>query len=387
MDYQYSPEETKLQQDTAAFCAREIAPRAALLDTCPPERACALMRENLKALGGAGILKHGFTGEGLDMVGHCIAGEEIAKACPATFMSARASAFLCAGAIRLFGTDDQKDRWLAPLLDGEAVGALAYSEEQAGTDMGAVATSAVRVGDTWLLNGTKGIVVNAPIADVILVLAYTDREAGKEGGMSLFLVEKGAEGLALGRGVETLGLRGLPASSLTLDGCVASGLLGDVQGQGFGQAGRLLSLGTVGIAALCVGIGTACMELSTNHARTRTAFGKRIGMYQDVGFKLADMFAYNDLGRVMALRAAWAMDTGEPGAEVLGACAKLFASEGVTKIANWGMQVFAGHGYLAGSGIEKLFRDAKFGEICEGTSEMQRQLIAKADLDRFAPVR
>jgi len=165
--------------------------------------------------------------------------------------------------------------------------------------------------------------------------------------------------------------------------CAAVGLLGGLPGKGWEQVTRLLTMGTVGIAALCVGIGTVCMEISTNQAKGRTALGKPIGMYQDVGFKLADMFTYNDLGRMLALRAAWALNISEHGAEGLAACAKLFASEAVTKIADWGMQIFAGHGYLAGSDMERLYRDAKFGEICEGTSEIQRALIARAELDRY----
>lgn len=383
MDFQFSPEETKLQQDAAAFCLRELAPRAQVLDECPPEMACALIRENLNALGAAGLLDTGRAGAGIDMVRHYIAGEEIAKACPATFLSARASAFLCAGAMLLFGTEGQKARYLPSLLTGKTVGALAYSEDQAGTDLGGIGARAVKVGDTWLVNGTKNLVVNAPIADVLLVLACSG-EGTKDDAMSLFIVEKNAESLSVGKGAETLGLRGLPMAPLVMDGCVTQGILGDAGGRGFSQANALLSLGTVGITALCVGIGTACMELSTGHARSRTAFGRRIGLFQDVGFKLADMFAYNDLGRMLGLRAAWGMNQGEPEASVMGAGAKLFASEGAVKIVNWGMQIFAGHGYLSGSGIEKLFRDVKFGEICEGTSEMQRSLIATTELDRWA---
>lgn len=147
-----------------------------------------------------------------------------------------------------------------------------------------------------------------------------------------------------------------------------------------------MSLGSVGMAALGVGIGTACMEVSTAHAKARSAFGRKIGMYQDVGFKLADMFAYNDLGRMLALRAAWGFNTNDREADTLAACAKLFASEAATKIVNWGMQILAGHGYLAGSTMERLYRDAKFGEICEGTSEMLRQEIARRELDRFEGV-
>ncbi len=383
MDFQFSPEETKLQQDAAAFCLREIAPGAQVLDGCLPEMACALMKENLKALGASGLLDTGRAGSGPDMVRHYIAGEEIAKACPATFLSARASAFLCAEAIELFGTEGQKARYLPSLLKGETVGALAYSEDQAGTDLTGIETKAVKVGDTWLINGTKNLAVNAPIADVLLVLALSG-EKSEGGAMGLFIVEKHAEGLSIGKGAETLGLRGLPMAPLVMDGCVTQGPLGDAGGRGFSQVNTLLSLGTVGITALCVGIGTACMELATGHARSRTAFGRRIGLFQDVGFKLADMFAYNDLGRMLGLRAAWGMNQGEPEASIMGAGAKLFASEGAVKIVNWGMQIFAGHGYLSGSGIEKLFRDAKFGEICEGTSEMQRSLIAATELDRWA---
>ncbi len=320
----------------------------------------------------------------MDLVEAYQAGEEIAKACPATFISARASAFLCAGALRLFGTPEQKARYIPPLLQAEMVGALAYSEALAGSDLQAITTSACQDGDGWLLNGAKDIVVNAPIADIILVLAYTDKSAGAEQGMSLFIVEKGAVGLDIGLPVETMGLRGVPIAAVSLHNCRPAGVLGGVAGQGYPQVQRLLTMGAVGIAALCVGIGSACLEIATSHAKTRSAFGKPIGLYQDVGFKLADMFTITDLGRLLALRAAWAINTGDHEADVLAACAKLFASEAATKVVDWGMQIFAGHGYLAGTEMERLYRDAKFGEICEGTSEIQRAFIAKNELDRFA---
>jgi acyl-CoA dehydrogenase len=285
--------------------------------------------------------------------------------------------------LRLFGTPEQKRQYIPALMQAEQVGALAYSEEQAGTDMAVITATAYKDGGMWLLNGTKDIVTNAPIADVVLVLAYSDKDAGAEHGMSLFIVEKGAKGLTIAPPIETMGLRGVPIAAISMNHCVASEVLGGIPGQGYRQVNRILTLGTVGIAALCVGIGSACLEISTSHAKNRTAFGRRIGMYQDVGFKLADMFTINDLGRMLTLRAAWALNTGEPEAEVLAACAKLFASEAVTRIAGWGMQIFAGHGYLAGSDMERLYRDAKFGEICEGTSEIQRSLIAQTELDKF----
>ncbi len=384
MDYQLTPQEIAFQKEMADFCQAEIAPRAMMLDGGSRKDACLNMRENLRLLAKGGCLQAGHTWEGLDLVALYLAGEEVARACPATFLSARASTLLCAGALKLFGTPEQKERYVPALLAAEMVGCLAYSEEGAGTDMASIAASAIRDGDSWVISGTKDIVVNGPIADVLLILSCHDRDAGAQKGMSLFIIEKGAEGLDIGLPIETMGMRGAPISAVSMNGCMASGVLGGIPGGGFDQVSRMMTLGTIGVAALCVGIGMACMELSTSRAKARVAFGRRIGMYQDVGFKLADMFTCNDLGRMLALRAAWALNTSEHGAETLAACAKLFASESVTKIAGWGMQIFAGHGYLSGSHIERLYRDARFGEICEGTSEMQRAFISKAELDRFA---
>ncbi|MFZ1036408.1 MAG: acyl-CoA dehydrogenase family protein [Smithella sp.] len=385
MDYQLSPLEVKMQQELAAFCRTEIAPRAKMLDSSSRPEAGAYMKENLKMLSQGGCLEAGHIGDVIDLIAVYLAGEEIAKACPATFLSARASAFLCAGALRLFGAPDQKQRYIPDLMKAERVGAFAYSEEQAGSDMAAITTVAHRDGKTWRLNGDKNVVVNAPIADVFLVLAYSEKDAGTQSGMSFFICDKGSKGLSIGKPVETMGLRGVPLAGIFMDNCVAAGIVGDTPGKGYEQATRILTMGKVGIAALCVGIGNACMEISVKHSKERKAFGKPIGLYQDVGFRLADMFTINDLGRMLALRAAWAINTGEYEADILAACAKLFASEAVTKIANWGMQIFAGHGYVAGSDIERFYRDAKFGEICEGASEIQRSLIARSELDKFLP--
>jgi alkylation response protein AidB-like acyl-CoA dehydrogenase len=386
MDYQLSADHARLQQDATAFCTDEIASRTKKLEGGVPGEQDALMRDNLKRLGKAGWLAAGHGDDGLDHVALYLVGEALARACPATFVSMRSSVHLCAGAIRLFGTPSQRDRYLPGLLRGDSVGALAYSEDQAGSDLGGIAAAAEANGGTWLLGGTKDIVVNAPLADVFLVLAWHDRASGPEKGMSLFLVERSVQGLCIGDRVETMGLKGVPVASVSMDRCSSAGILGDSPGKGLSQIRRLMSLGSVGMAALGVGIGTACMEISTAHAKARTAFGRKIGMYQDVGFKLADMFAYNDLGRMLALRAAWAFNTNDREADTLAACAKLFAGESATKIVNWGMQILAGHGYIAGSDMERLYRDAKFGEICEGTSEMLRQEISRRELDRFAGV-
>ncbi|MBW2636927.1 MAG: acyl-CoA dehydrogenase family protein [Deltaproteobacteria bacterium] len=384
MDYELTGEQKKLQQDVALFCAREIAPGAQKMDVSPKEEVGSLIRDNLRKLGEAGFLGAGLAGDSLDLVENYVAGEEIAKACASTFLSARASVFMCGGLIKLFGGTEEQKKYLPGLMKGELVGAVAYTEAEAGSDIASIATTAKNEGGTWILNGVKDIVANAPLADLLIVLAYTDMEAGAEKGMALFVVERDAKGLSIGPPLETMGLRGLPLSEVRLNNCEAKELVGGEPGAGYGQLDRMLKMGTVGIVSLSVGIGTACMEKATQQAKSRKAFGRQIGKYQEVGFKLADMFTGNDLGRMLGLRAAWAMNNGEAEADILGSCAKLFATESTTNIANLAMQIFAGHGYIKGTDIERLYRDAKFGEICEGPSEIQRTIIAKNELDKFA---
>ncbi|HOO91008.1 MAG TPA: acyl-CoA dehydrogenase family protein [Syntrophales bacterium] len=383
MDYELTEGQKKLQQNIAAFCIKEILPGAQKLDEGPSEETFALMRGNLKKLGEAGFLSAGFDGDAIDLIDCFVAGEEITKACASTYVSARASVFMCGGLLKLFGTKEQQSRYLPSLLKGDRVGAVAYTEREAGTDIASIATTAHQDGGRWILNGVKDIVGNAPIGDLFLILAYTDGEGGSEKGMSVFIVEKDAKGLGIGDPIETMGLRGMPLSAVNLDDCEAQEILGQKPGEGFSQIQRILSMGTVGITSLSVGIGLSCMEKATQHAKSRKAFGRNIGSYQEVGFKLADMYTYNDLGRMLGIRAAWAMNNDEHEAHILGACAKLFSSEAATKIANMAMQIFAGHGYTKGTDIERLYRDAKFGEICEGPSEIQRTIIAKNELDKF----
>jgi butyryl-CoA dehydrogenase len=384
IDYELTDSEKLLKLKAIEVAGKEIAPQAGVLDSAAKAEAAGLMKANLKKLAAAGLLESGLGDGKVDMISAYVVGEEIAKACAATYMSARATSFLTGGAITLFGTAEQKSAYLPGIKAADKIGAFAYSEADSGTDLGAIATTAVAEGGTWVINGTKDIVLNAPIADVFVVLAWTDKAAGLEKGMSLLIVEKVASGLKVGAPLDTMGLRGAPIASLTLDKCAAKCILGGEAGKGYEQVIKLLEMGRVTVSAMCVGVGTACMEKATAQAKGRKTFGKPIGAYQEVGFKLADMFTQNDLGRTLALRAAWAFNMGESDAPILAACAKLFAGEGVTQVANLAMQIFAGHGYLKGTDIERLYRDARFGEICEGTTEMMRVTIAKPDLDRFA---
>ncbi len=391
MDFELSSNHKELQQRMRDFFQKEIAARAARLDASSPQERQDIMRDNLKMLSQVGYLGLGiekeYGGSATDFVSQCVSGEELARVCASTFVSARASAFLFAYPIQSFGTDSQKKTFLPDIAKGNKIGALAYSEPEAGSDMEAVQCIAERKNNGWVINGTKDIVVNGPIAGSFLVFARTSNNAGDMPSFGLFLIDRDTPGLEVGESLETLGLKGAPVAGLNLKDCLVSdeALLGGRPGEGKSQLEETLEKGRLSLSAMAVGLGVACMEMATERAKKRVAFGKQIGRFQEIGFKLSDMFTDNDLGRMLTLRAAWAYDNKEPEAGILASCAKLFTSEALTRIANNAMQVFAGHGYVRGSGIERIFRDARFVEIAEGTTELQRVIIAKSELDKYQP--
>ena len=382
MNYDLSESHRILQAEMGKFCREEIAPGAALLDEAPPDMAAARMRTNLKTLAGAGYLKL-LLGE--DMLGSCVAGEELARACPSTFLSAMTSTTAFGRVVRRFGTKHQQERYLPSLTAGEGIAAFACTEADAGSDLTGMRTIAEHKDGRWVLRGEKDLVTNATLADSFLVLAWTDRDAGMEKGLSLFLVDREAEGLTIGKPVETLGLRGALTSEIRLEigKAAEEALLGGTVGAAWGQMQTVFEEIKLALSTMCVGIGMACMEEATRHAKGKKAFGKPIGLFEGVGAKLATMFTLNDIGRMMTCRAAWAMDQRDPEAPVLASCAKLFTSEAAGRIADLAMQVHGGHGYLKGAVVERLYRDARFAAIAWGTSEMQRAFIAKDSLDRF----
>ena len=382
MDYELSDAHKTLQARMGRFCREEIAPGAALLDEAPREEAAARMKGNMEKLARAGYLELAL---GDDPLGKCVAGEELARACPATFLAAMSSATAFGRAVKRFGTDGQREAHLPTLAAGQRIGAFACTEAEAGSDLGGTATTAEKKDGRWVLSGEKDLVTNAPLADAFLVLAWTERTAGPEEGMTLFLVDRSVEGIRVGPEVETMGLRGAPTAALRLENYEVGedAVLGSAAGGGYGQVRLIMQEVNLALAAMSVGIGMACMEESTRHAKARKAFGKPIGLFEGVGAKLAIMFTFNDLGRMMTCRAAWGVAQGEPESAVLVSCAKLFTSEAAGKIAGLAMQVHGGHGYLKGTAVERLYRDARFAEVAWGTSEMQRAFIAKDSLDRF----
>ncbi|HQL83709.1 MAG TPA: acyl-CoA dehydrogenase family protein, partial [Spirochaetota bacterium] len=246
-------------------------------------------------------------------------------------------------------------------------------------------TNAVKKGDKWVLNGTKTFITNATIADVALVFAYNDREKGPGAGVTCFLVDKGTKGFSASKPFDKMGFHGSPTAELIFEDCEVPGsaVLGKV-GAGFIQAMQTLEYGRIGMATVCLGIAAKCLDLANKYSKERKTFGKPINRYQEVSFKLADMMIMSDVARLLIHQAAWAKQTKDPEAAILASVAKVWASEAATQISSMAVQVHGGYGYIREFPVERLYRDAKLGEIGEGTSEIQRILIAKDLIRKYS---
>ncbi|MDQ7031080.1 MAG: acyl-CoA dehydrogenase family protein [Ardenticatenia bacterium] len=374
--YPLSELQREVWQEARRFVAAHIAPHAADVDAGRP-----LLRHHVRALGEAGYLgvaypeAHG--GAGLDSVTAILVGEAMAWACPATALSAGASVVLCGYPILRFGSDDQRASFLPPLLDGTWLGALAITEPGAGSDVAGIRTRAVRHNGGWVLNGAKTLITNGPVADLVIVLAWTNPDAGPAQGMSTFIVRRDTPGFSAGPPLEKLGVRGSPTSELFFSDCwVPDDMVLAPVGQGFRVVMETLAWGRVNMAAWSVGVAQACLDEAVRYVRERQAFGRPIADFQAVRFKLADMRTAVDTARLLTVRAAWLKDQGRPFGEAA-AVAKLYASRAATRCAHEAVQVFGGHGYIRGQAVERLYRDARLAEIGEGTSEIQLNIIAE----------
>jgi butyryl-CoA dehydrogenase len=277
--------------------------------------------------------------------------------------------------IQLFGTPQQRDAWLPRCASGEWSPAFCLSEPDSGSDAGSMRTSAVRDGDEWVINGTKNWITNGPVADVCILFTMNDRAAGHRG-ITAFILPMKAKGVRCGPPDDKLGIRGSKSSQIFLDDVRLPGdaLLGEVGG-GFKIAMSTLDGGRIGIAAQAIGIARAALEDALGYANQRRTFGKPIAQHQAIAFKLADMATEIDAARLLALRAAWLKDHKHPyGKEA--SMAKLYASDVANRAAREGIQIFGGNGYVTEFPAERHFRDAKITEIYEGTSEIQRLVIA-----------
>jgi len=374
MNLDLTPEHVAIRDMVREFAAKEIAPEAARHDRTrefPHEnvRKCADL--NLMGV----MVPEEYGGSGLDTVSYVLIIEELSRACASTGVIVSVNNSLFLHPVEKFGTEDQKRRFLPPHARGEKLGCYCLSEPNAGSDAGNQETTAVRKGDRYVLNGTKNFITNGVAADTAVVFASTDRSK-KHHGITAFLVEKGTPGFRLGKDEVKLGITCSGSVEMVFEDCAipAENRLGE-EGQGFKIAMNTLDGGRIGIAAQAVGIARAALEEAARYARERKAFGKTIGEFQAIQFMLADMATELDAARLLTHRAAWAKDSGGR-YSVEAAQAKLFASEAAMRAAVKGVQIFGGYGYMNEYPMERYLRDAKITEIYEGTSEIQRLVIA-----------
>ncbi|HTJ31304.1 MAG TPA: acyl-CoA dehydrogenase family protein, partial [Acidobacteriaceae bacterium] len=284
---------------------------------------------------------------------------------------------LCTNHIMLAGNDEQRQRWVTKLASGQWLGAWGLTEPGSGSDAGGMRTMAVQRGDKWVLNGSKTFITNGGHADCALVLAVTDKDKGTHGGVSGFLVEKGTKGFRAGKKENKLGLRASDTSELIFEECEipAENLVGR-PGEGFKDAMRVLDGGRISIAALALGMARGALDAAMKYAQQRRQFGKAISEFQAIQFKLADMATQLDAAWLLTMRAAQMKDAGQRVTREA-AMAKLFASEAACRICDEGVQIHGGYGFIKDYPAEKFYRDVKLCTIGEGTSEIQRMVIAR----------
>ena len=368
----------EIQKLARDFARAEIAPHAAAWDRDASFPVAVAHR--MGELGFLGmLLPEIHDGLGLDTLSYLLALEEIAAAdaSAAVLMSVHNS--LPTQMLLDFGSEVQKERWLAPMARGEIIGAFALSEPESGSDASSLRCQAVRDGDDWLLTGTKSWVTSGTFAGVIMVMARTDTSDARRGskGISCFIVTPDLPGFHVGKKEDKMGLRASPTVQLNLDALrvPAANLLGE-EGQGFAYAMQSLDNGRLGIAAQAIGIARAALDASLAYAAERKQFGQAIREFQAIQFKLADMGARIESVRALLHATAAAKDRGESTTMHASMC-KLLASETAMYVTTEAVQIFGGYGYVKDYPVEKLFRDAKITEIYEGTSEVQRMVIAR----------
>lgn len=374
MDFKLNDEQELLRDTIREFTEGEIAPIAAELDE--QERFPVELIPMLGEIGVMGIpIPEEYGGVGMGNFEYAMAIEEISKACASTGVTVSAHTSLCCWPIQAFGTQEQKQKYLPGLATGEKLGAFGLTEPNAGTDAAMQATTAVDQGDHYLLNGSKIFITNGYYADVYVVFAMTDKSAGNRG-ISAFILEKGMEGFTFGSKERKMGIRGSATYELVFDNVKVpkENLLGQ-EGKGFKIAMATLDGGRIGIAAQALGIAQGAINAASAYVKERVQFGRTISSFQNTQFKLAEMQTRVDAARYLVYRAACMKDAGENySAEA--AMAKLFASEAARDVTCQAVQLYGGYGFTREYPVERMMRDAKITELYEGTSEVQKMVIA-----------
>ncbi len=375
MNFQLSDEQKMIQQLARDFAQEQLAPASAELDQKAefPSRHLKKMAE----LGFMGMMiPQEWGGSGLDTLSYVVALEEIAAGCASTAVTMSVNNSLFCGPVHKFGTEHQKKKYLFPFARGEKLGAYCLSEPGTGSDAANQQTTAVLKGDHYILNGTKNFITNGPHADAMVVFAMTDK-AKRHKGISAFIVDKNFIGFSIGKVEKKLGIRASSTCSIVLQNCEVprENLLGR-EGEGFTIAMSTLDGGRIGIATQALGISRAALEAALRYSREREAFGKVISDFQAIQWMLADSATRIDASRLLIYRAAWLQDQGQS-CTLEAAQAKLYASETSNFVTNKAVQIHGGYGYCSDYPVERYLRDARITEIYEGTSEIQRLVIAR----------
>ena len=375
MDFRLTDEQVQIRTMVREFAESEIRPNVMTWD-----EAQTFPKETIKKLGELGMLGVIFPedlgGAGLSYVDYIHVIEELAAVDSSVGLTVAAHNSLCSGHINLAGSDEQRKTWMPKLTTGEWIGAWGLTEPGSGSDASGMRTVAVRDGNDWVLNGTKNFITNATYADISVVLAVTDRNDQKHG-ITAFAIEMDRKGIRPGKKENKLGMRASDTAELILEDCRVSeaNVLGKV-GYGFKDAMKILDGGRISIAALALGIARGAYEAARDYAKQRVAFGKAIAEFQAIQFMLADMATEIEAARLLCYRAAVAKDSGERVTH-LSAMAKLYASEVAVRCTEKGVQIFGGYGFIKEFPAEKYYRDVKLCTIGEGTSEIQRLVIAR----------
>lgn len=375
MSFRLSEEQELLRRSVREFAETEIRPHVMEWDNA--QHFPLELLPKLAELGLMGIqFPEAYGGAAMSAVDYCICIEELARVDPSISLSVAAHNGLGAAHIALFGSDEQKQRYLTPLARGERLAAWGLTEPGSGSDAAAMRTTAVRDGDHWVLNGSKAFITHGKSGDTMVVMAVTDRARGSKG-ISAFIVERGTPGLIAGKKEDKLGMRASETCEVILQNCrvPAAQMVGE-EGQGFIQTLQVLDAGRIGIAALAVGLAQGAWEAARDYAAERRQFGRAINTFQSIRWKLLDNASRVDAARLLTYRAAWLKDQGRK-TTLESSMAKLFASEIAVRASEDGVQIFGGYGFVKDYPAEKYFRDVKLTTIGEGTSEVQRLVIAR----------
>ncbi|MDX8289728.1 acyl-CoA dehydrogenase [Metabacillus indicus] len=375
MFFKLSDEHEMIRKMVRDFAKNEVEPTAAERDE--EERFDRELFDKMAELGLTGIpWPEEYGGIGSDYLAYVIAVEELSRVCASVGVTLSAHTSLAGWPVYKFGTEEQKQKYLKPMAQGEKIGAYGLTEPGSGSDAGGMRTTAKLNGDHYVLNGSKIFITNGGIADTYVVFAVTD-PSSKHKGTSAFIVEKDFKGFSVGKKESKLGIRSSPTTEIMFEDCIVpkENLLGQ-EGEGFKIAMMTLDGGRNGIAAQAVGIAQGALDASVAYAKERQQFGKPIAQQQGIGFKLADMATTIEASRLLTYQAAWLESEGLPyGKE--SAMSKLFAGDTAMKVTTEAVQVFGGYGYTKDYPVERYMRDAKITQIYEGTQEIQRLVISR----------